>query len=63
MKDKRIEPVEVNVDDPTTKADCLNYLYDALIAFELANDCEARAVVLQTPRTWFTNTSCASSMG
>ena len=46
VKDKRIEAVEVNADGPTTKADCLNHLYDALIAYELANDCEAKAVVL-----------------
>jgi len=44
--DPRIEKVEVSVDGPTTKADCLNHLYDALVEYELANDCEARAVVL-----------------
>jgi hypothetical protein len=44
--DPRVEPVELPVDGPTTKADCLNHLYDALIAFETANDCEAKAVVL-----------------
>jgi adsorption protein B len=46
VKDPRIEPVEVAADGPTTKADCLNHLYDALVEYELANDCEAKAVVL-----------------
>ena len=42
----RIEAVEVPGDGPTTKADCLNHLYDALIGYETAHDCEAKAVVL-----------------
>lgn len=42
----RLEPVEVSEDGPTTKADCLNHLYDALLAYELSNRCEAKAVVL-----------------
>ena len=46
VADPRIEAVEVNADGPTTKADCLNQLYDALIEYETANDCEAKAVVL-----------------
>jgi adsorption protein B len=46
VKDPRIEPVEVAADGPTTRADCLNHLYDALIEYEMANDCEAKAVVL-----------------
>lgn len=46
VSDSRIEPVEVPADGPTTKADCLNHLYDALIAYENAHDCEAKAVVL-----------------
>jgi adsorption protein B len=46
VPDKRIEAVEVDADGPTTKADCLNRLYDALIEYETANDCEAKAVVL-----------------
>jgi adsorption protein B len=46
VNDPRIEPVEVMADGPTTKADCLNHLYDALIEYEMANDCEAKAVVL-----------------
>jgi len=46
VADPRIELVEVAADGPTTKADCLNYLYDALVAYELANDREAKAVVL-----------------
>jgi adsorption protein B len=46
VTDPRIEPVEVAADGPTTKADCLNHLYVALIEYETANDCEAKAVVL-----------------
>jgi glycosyl transferase family 2 len=46
VADERIQPVEVEADGPTTKADCLNHLYDALIEYELANACEAKAVVL-----------------
>ena len=46
VRDKRIEAVEVAAEGPTTKADCLNHLYDALVEYELANDREAKAVVL-----------------
>jgi len=44
--DERIEAVEVDRDGPTTKADCLNHLYDALVAFEVATGRSATAVVL-----------------
>lgn len=44
--DERIEAVQVEADGPTTKADCLNHLYDALIAYETATDRSAKAVVL-----------------
>jgi len=44
--DMHIEPVLVPADGPTTKADCLNHLYDALLAFELREDKPAVAVVL-----------------
>ena len=44
--DPRIEAVEVTADGPTTKADCLNHLYDALVEYELTHECEAKAVVL-----------------
>ena len=44
--DERIEAVEVDRDGPTTKADCLNHLYDALVAHEAATGCSATAVVL-----------------
>ena len=44
--DPRIEMVRVEADGPTTKADCLNHLYDALIAFEAATGCSTKAVVL-----------------
>ena len=46
VRDARVLPVEVEADGPTTKADCLNHLYDALVEYELANECEAKAVVL-----------------
>lgn len=46
VKDPRIEAVEVAVDGPTTKADCLNHLYDALIEYETATGVNAKAVVL-----------------
>lgn len=46
VKDKRVESVEVQVDGPTTKADCLNHLYDALIAHELNTGQRTKAVVL-----------------
>ena len=44
--DPRIEPVQVHSDGPTTKADCLNHLYDALIAYELEVDRPVTAIVL-----------------
>jgi glycosyl transferase family 2 len=46
VKDPRITPVDVGVDGPTTKADCLNRLYAALVAHEAASDRIAKAVVL-----------------
>ena len=46
VADDRIEPVLVAADGPTTKADCLNHLYDALLANELQQDRAAAAVVL-----------------
>jgi adsorption protein B len=46
VTDERLEPVEVPEEGPTTKADCLNHLYDALIEYELAHECHAKAVVL-----------------
>jgi len=44
--DPRIEGVTVEADGPSTKADCLNYLYDALIAYETTHGVSAKAVVL-----------------
>ena len=44
--DERVIAVEVEADGPTTKADCLNHLYDALIAFELRSRRSAKAIVL-----------------
>ena len=46
VDDPRIQSVHVSVDGPTTKADCLNHLYDALIAYELENNRAAKAIVL-----------------
>ena len=46
VADPRIEAVEVDADGPTTKADCLNHLYDALVAYEMATGRSAKAVVL-----------------
>ena len=38
VDDARIQPVEIDADGPTSKADCLNHLYDALIAHEWGLD-------------------------
>jgi len=46
VNDPRVESVEVGADGPTTKADCLDHLYDALIAHETATGSAAKAVVL-----------------
>jgi bacteriophage N4 adsorption protein B len=46
VADGRIEAVEVDRDGPTTKADCLNHLYDALIAYEVDVGRSATAVAL-----------------
>ena len=46
VADPRVHPVEVAADGPTTKADCLNHLYDALVAHELHSGRSAKAVVL-----------------
>jgi adsorption protein B len=46
VPDGRIEPVEIEADGPTTKADCLNNLYDALIAHEITAGRSAKAIVL-----------------
>ena len=46
VADDRIEAVQVDCDGPTTKADCLNHLYDALVAYEVATGRSAEAVAL-----------------
>ncbi|MEO6225248.1 MAG: glycosyl transferase family protein [Sphingomicrobium sp.] len=46
VADPRIEAVEIAAAGPTTKADCLNHLYDALIVHETLHGCSAKAVVL-----------------
>jgi adsorption protein B len=44
--DERIEPIEVDANGPTTKADCLNHLYDALVDYEVQSRKSAKAIVL-----------------
>jgi bacteriophage N4 adsorption protein B len=44
--DPRVVPVEVPVDGPTTKADCLNHLYAALCRLETEQGRSAKAIVL-----------------
>jgi len=44
--DPRVRPVTVPVDGPTTKADCLNFLYRALAEDEAAGAPRAKAVIL-----------------
>lgn len=46
VNDERVIPVEVDADGPTTKAHCLNYLHDALIAEETQRGKSARAIIL-----------------
>ena len=46
VDDCRIQPVLVDADGPTTKADCLNHLYDALVAHETMSGRPAKAVAL-----------------
>jgi adsorption protein B len=46
VADPRVEAVQVEAEGPTTKADCLNQLYDALIAYELGTGRAAKAVAL-----------------
>ena len=46
VADARINVVPVDADGPTTKADCLNHLYDALIAYEIEGGASPVAVVL-----------------
>src|SRR3954451_24598136 len=46
VPDPRVHAVQVEADGPTTKAHCLNHLYDALIAHETELGRSAKAVVL-----------------
>ena len=46
VPDPRIEAVLVEDEGPTTKADCLNRLYDALVAVECREGWTAKALVL-----------------
>jgi adsorption protein B len=46
IADPRIQPVRVDIDGPTTKADCLNHLYDALLEFDTESGVAAEAIVL-----------------
>src|SRR5436190_20261865 len=46
VRDPRVIAVEIDVDGPTTKADCLNRLYASLVAYEDATGRAAKAIVL-----------------
>lgn len=46
VRDERIEAITLQRDGPTTKADCLNGLYDALVTYEVESGCSAEAIVL-----------------
>lgn len=46
VADDRVEAVRADADGPTTKADCLNHLYAALVAHEAATGRSPVAVVL-----------------
>src|SRR5947209_17857034 len=46
VSDGRVQAVRIEAEGPTTKADCLNHLYDALIAYEMDSGQSAKAVVL-----------------
>lgn len=46
VDDARVESVSVDSDGPTTKADCLNHLYDSVIAWESAHGRSFAAIVL-----------------
>jgi bacteriophage N4 adsorption protein B len=46
VEEPRITPVDVGIDGPTTKADCLNRLYCSLVAYESEAGRPAKAVVL-----------------
>ena len=46
VDDLRVRRVEVDADGPTSKADCLNHLWDALVADEAAGAPRAKAIVL-----------------
>jgi adsorption protein B len=46
VDDPRVIAVDVDRDGPTTKADCLNQLYAALVAHEAATGRTAKAIVL-----------------
>ena len=46
IDDARVETVLLPHAGPTTKADCLNHLYDALVAAELREEWTAKAIIL-----------------
>jgi adsorption protein B len=50
IRDPRLRLVIGPVPGPTTKADCLNRLWDALVADERADGRAAKAIVFMTPR-------------
>ena len=46
VADPRVRPITVPANGPTTKADCLNHLYRALLDDEAAGSARAKAIVL-----------------
>ena len=63
VKDDRIEPVQLNADGPTTKAHCLNRLYDALVVHRLRTTRPRSQSSSTMPRTSFTRSNLACSIG
>lgn len=67
VDDPRIEPVLVDEDGPTTKADCLNHLYGISTTPCSRSSCAATArpprLFFMTPRIWFTHWSLPYSIG
>ena len=61
VADDRVEAVEVVANGPTTKADCLNHLYDALQSYDSLTTGKQRPLCCTMPKTSFTATNCASS--
>jgi adsorption protein B len=63
VSDPRVAAVDIGINGPTTKADCLNRLYDALVRTEIDRGRRAAAWCCTTPRTWCIrrNSSCSAA--